>query len=91
MTQELLDPFLLDPLIQEGKARVDIVVYSVHIGCPKGNAAQNEIAMSRENYKGQAIHLEAAYFTLGARVPPNQNCTTCGQADALVYLGSDTI
>ena len=91
MTQELLDPFSVDPLIQDGKAIVDIVVYSVHVGCPRGNTARNEIAMSEEYYKGQAIHLEAAYFTLGDRVPPSQNCTTCGQAGALVYLGSDKI
>ena len=91
MTKEIIDPFLDDPLIEKGIAKVAIVVHSVHVGCPGGNGAKIEIAMSNEYYKGQRVHLESAYFVEGQAIPPTQNCTTCGKANALVYLGSDII
>lgn len=85
------DPFINDPLIINGVASVDIVVYSVHVGCLNGNLAGNEVVMSKEYYDGELVHLEAANFLKGDLIPPNQDCTTCGIKNGLVYLGSDKI
>lgn len=91
MITEVPDPFIGDPLIEHGKAKVDIVLYSVHVGCPQGNIARIEQTMSAQDYNGASVHLEAANFFTGDEIPSCQTCPTCGTENGLIYLGSDKI
>lgn len=91
MTIEVPNNFLGDPLIEGAIAKVDIVVYSIHVGCPQGNVAGNELKMSAQYYGGALVHLEAANFLKGDDIPPIQDCTTCGTINGLVFLGSERI